>query len=87
MILREAGTRFRDFKIFTTQYNTKNKPHLYDFDYENQSYISKVMPLYVANTNNKYLKKVLNFIEEVFRDLFKQVKRLQRFKNPYISNF
>ena len=87
MILRPPGSRFQESKKFIIQYNTKNKPHLYNFDYSYSSYINRVLPWYVANTKNKYFKKILNFIEEVFRDLFHQTQRLQRFKNPFISKF
>jgi hypothetical protein len=87
MEIREAGTRFKPVKLFTKKYNYINKPHLFDFNYSEEPFLHKLLPLYTTNTKNIYLKKVFQFIEEVFRNLFKEVSRIQRFKSPFISKF
>ena len=87
MEIREAGTRFKPVKLFTKKYNYINKPHLFDFNYMEESFLPKLLPLYTSNTKNIYLRRVFHFIEEVFRNLFKEVSRIQRFKSPFISRF
>lgn len=79
MEARENGYRFVKYRLWE---KIKRKP----YDYENDGLLRHLMSPAIINTDNQYLRVLLNFVENSLIFVMKYVDILKHFKNPHWKN-
>ena len=79
MEARENGYRFVKYRLWE---KIERKP----YDYENDGLLRHLMSPAIINTDNQYLRVLLNFVENSLIFVMKYVDILKHFKNPHWKN-
>lgn len=79
MEARENGKRFVNYRAWE---DIKRKP----YDYERDGLLKHLMSPSIVYTDNRYLKTILDFVENSLIFVMKYVDILKNFKNPYWRN-